>query len=130
MSFQWRSFLEFAEAILERASEFPDVEAVYRSVVSRAYYAVYCSARNVVKQKDKREFNGSVHQELQDYLLKHTDKARKRLGNHLRELHQLRKKADYEDKLNQPPLVLAKLAAKKARDIEFDLDVIVGKVKR
>ncbi len=127
MSFQWHNYLEFAETVLAKASEFSDSEAVYRSVVSRAYYAVYCSARNLVKQKDQQEFSGNAHQQLQDYLIRHAHKPRKRLGNRLRQLHQLRLVADYENILHQQPLSLAQQAVTQARNIEADLVEIAGK---
>jgi len=89
MIFDWLEYLKFAEATLAKTSEFENSEAVYRSVTSRAYYAVYCLTRNTIKQKDRQEFFGSAHQQLQDYLIAHTHNVRSRLGRRLRALHQL-----------------------------------------
>lgn len=127
MIFDWLEYLKFAEAALEKASEFENSEAVYRSVTSRAYYSVYCLTRNTVKQKDGKVFSGNAHQQLRDYLIDHTHTTRKRLGRRLRALHQLRLVADYEDELNRQALALAQQAVKQAREIEIDLAEIQGK---
>ncbi|MEZ4711712.1 MAG: hypothetical protein R3A44_31260 [Caldilineaceae bacterium] len=121
MSFQWHRYLEFAESVLSHVAEFPDSEAAYRSVASRAYYAAYCATRNLVKQRDRQEFHGNAHQQLQDYLLPHAHRPRKRLGNRLRQLYQLRLLADYEDTLHQPAIYLAQQAIKQAQLIEANL---------
>jgi len=127
MIFDWLEYLKFAEATLAKTSEFENSEAVYRSVTSRAYYAVYCLTRNTIKQKDRQEFFGSAHQQLQDYLIAHTHNVRSRLGRRLRALHQLRLRADYEDELGQQALSLAQQAVMQARKIEIDLTEIRGK---
>ncbi|MCE7981043.1 MAG: hypothetical protein DYG89_07625 [Caldilinea sp. CFX5] len=117
MSFDWRSYLTFAEKVSTMA-------------VSRAYYAVYCATRNLVKQKDNREFSGNAHQGLHDYLKEHAHPVRRQLGRRLHALHQLRKKADYEDDLAQPAVRLAGHALKSARDIEANLEQLVGKSQK
>lgn len=121
MSFDWHNYLSFSEAALAKVSDYPNSEAVHRSVVSRAYYAVYCATRNLVRQKDQRSFSGNAHQQLQDYLINQPHKARKRLGNRLKQLHQLRIKADYEDQLQQQSMSMAQQAIVQARKIEGDL---------
>ena len=121
MSFDWHNYLGFSETALAKVSDYPDSEAVHRSVVSRAYYAVYCATRNLVKQKDRQSFSGNAHQQLQDYLINHPNRARKRLGNRLKQLHQLRIKADYDGRLQQQSTSMAQQAIVKAKDIENDL---------
>ncbi|MEZ4663584.1 MAG: hypothetical protein R2911_39080 [Caldilineaceae bacterium] len=126
MSFQWLYYLEFAESVLSHVAEFPDSEAAYRSVTSRAYYAAYCSTRNLIRQRDRQEFHGNAHQQLpKSDAFAH--RPRKRLGNRLRQLHQLRLLADYEDTLHQPAIYLAQQAIKQAQLIEADLADIEGK---
>ncbi len=39
--------------MLDNAGTLSDEEACYRSVASRAYYAVFCLARNYVRDTDK-----------------------------------------------------------------------------
>lgn len=130
MSFDWLSYLRFAEAALGKAAEFSDQDAVYRTVVSRAYYAVYCSTRNVVKATDGQEFHGNDHQRLQIYLKEHSQKERQRLGLRLQALHQLRIKADYHDNLQPQALYLAQQALGQAQKIEADLLQIFPKRTR
>jgi hypothetical protein len=89
MSFDWHSYLTFAEKVSTMAPDFTEPEAAYRSAVSRAYYAVYCATRNLIKQKDNREFFGNAHQELHDYLKEHAHPVRRQLGHRLHALHQL-----------------------------------------
>jgi uncharacterized protein (UPF0332 family) len=127
MSFDWLAYLRFAETALGKAAEFSDQDAVYRSVVSRAYYAVYCSTRNVVKAKDGQEFHGNDHQRLQIYLKEHSHKGRRRLGLRLQELHQLRIKADYLDNLQTQAFYLAQQALSRVQAIEADLKQIFPK---
>ena len=103
MSFDWSSYLTLAKELSNKVDEFPDQEAVYRSVVSRAYYSVFCLARNYVRDVDRSEFHGNAHKELQDYLKNHPHRPRKKIGNQLRDLHQHRLKADYDDDLGEQP---------------------------
>jgi hypothetical protein len=108
MSFDWSGYLTLAEYMINNhngyPSEEPTREALYRSIVSRAYYAVYCLTRNYVRDVDHQEFFGNVHQELQNYLLRHSQPTRRKLGNQLRALHQNRIKADYHDNLDELPI--------------------------
>jgi uncharacterized protein (UPF0332 family) len=124
MSFDWSGYLTLAEYLNQHADDFSDQEAVYRSVVSRAYYAVFCLARNYVKDVDRAEFHGNDHQRLQNHLRNHSDKSRKKLGNQLRNLHQHRIKADYHDKLDEPPVNKASRALAEAGNIQAGLEQV------
>jgi hypothetical protein len=126
MSFDWSNYLVLAEHIMNRSDWFPDKEACYRSVVSRAYYGVYCLVRNFAREVDKFEAYGNAHKELQDHLIKHPHKARKRLGNQLRRLHENRLKADYYDNLDEPAINKAQKAITQARNIKNDLDKLTS----
>lgn len=121
MSFDWSGYSTLAKEMMMKASEFADQEAVYRSVVSRAYYGVYCLARNCVRDIDKEEFYGNDHKALQIYLIEHPHKSRKRLGNQLRRLHQHRIKADYSDELDEQPVNKANRAISIAEEISRGL---------
>jgi len=84
MSFNWRHYLDLANYLQNNAEDLPDFEeACYRSVVSRAYYAVYCLARNFVRDVDNQPFHSDDHQALKNYLTNHPHKARSRLGKQL-----------------------------------------------
>ena len=117
MSFDWQNYLRLAQYMMDRAVEFPETEACYRSVVSRAYYSVFCLARNCVSEFDGENFYGNDHQALQDHFMSHTHRARTRLGNKLGQLHQDRKKADYDDDLGEAPVNKAGKALRQANEI-------------
>lgn len=128
MNFEWYQLLEFAEAANKKAADFPNQEAVYRTVTSRAYYAVYCETRNFVDKKHGEKFTVSPHQELQNFLITYNHQLRNKLGRNLKKLHQYRLQADYEDKLNELPVNLASKALTLAKQIiEVDLPAITGK---
>ncbi len=124
MSFNWSGYLTFAKYINEHINDFPNQEAAYRSVVSRAYYAAFCFARNYVREVDRTEFYGNDHKELQNHLINHSDKSRKKLGNQLRKLHQHRIKADYHDELDEKPVNKASRAIAEAGKIQTGLEQV------
>lgn len=120
MSFDWLSYLDLAEYMNGTANQFPDQDACYRCVASRAYYAVFCTARNYIQQNDNADV--SDHQAVQDYLKKSGgNRARQRIGNQLQRLHQVRKKADYEDDLHESAVNTASKALSQARTIRDGL---------
>lgn len=123
--FDWREYFGFAQFIVQRASDFPNEEAAYRSAVSRAYYAAFCTARTIVSEKDNKSFYSDEHRSLQDYLTTHSNKTRKSIGNRLKQLHQLRKQADYDDILKRGNAqYLAQSAMGMATNIMNDLEAI------
>jgi len=124
MSFNWSSYLELADFILNKIDDFPDDEAVCRSVISRAYYAMFCLARNYVRDTDNHEFHGNDHKKLQVYLKGDPDKIRKKLGHQLEALHQERIKADYYDSLDEKPINKAQKALASAKRIKASLDML------
>jgi uncharacterized protein (UPF0332 family) len=118
MSFDWHHYLELAKHLNANANSFPDTEACYRSVVSRAYYAVYCLARNYIKQTDNVTFSGNDHKRLQDHLTSGPgQQLRHKIGNQLKQLHQVRIKADYADNLDELPVNSASKALAQAERI-------------
>lgn len=100
--FDWSDYYALAEYILENVGIHPNPEACYRTVTSRAYYAVYCMTRDYCQDEDGFESFSNDHQRLQNHLINHHDDCRKRIGNRLKQLHQNRKKADYDTVLSEP----------------------------
>ena len=47
MSFDWADYLQLAEALARNPALPGPEEAALRSAISRAYYATYCSARDL-----------------------------------------------------------------------------------
>jgi len=116
MSFDWEHLLELAEYMAQEVVQFPNEEACCRSVASRAYYAVFCRACNYVRDVDSVEIYG--HQEVQDHLKRNSARRdRLRIGNQLAQLHQIRKRADYDDDLGEPPINTASKALAQAKKI-------------
>jgi hypothetical protein len=102
MNFDWQQYLSLAEYMDAHIDDFPDAEACYRSVISRAYYAAMCLCRNYVKVHDDKEFHGDIHKTLQNYLKENPhNKIRNRIGNQLQRLHRNRIKADYYDDMHE-----------------------------
>jgi uncharacterized protein (UPF0332 family) len=111
---------------MEASEDAPYSEACYRTIVSRAYYGVFCRACSLANDLDHVSFHSDSHQKLQEHFLAHPHDVRKRLGNRLRNLHQFRKKADYDEDLREDPINTAKKALALAKRIEGDIEVLVS----
>ena len=98
MPFDWKQYLELARELV-RLSESSDAgqnEAMLRSVVSRAYYAAFCHARNYSRDWLNFQPNNTAddHGRLRAFL-----KTGKRRGVAVKldQLRQWRNEADYSD---------------------------------
>ena len=95
MAFRWEEYFELAKKINETFKG----EAARRTVISRAYYSMFCLARdcigykNVVKIKDWRD---SVHKTVIQKLKRNNYDDFKKVGRKLDSLRQLRIISDYE----------------------------------
>jgi uncharacterized protein (UPF0332 family) len=90
MTFDWRKFFELAQDLASRR----DSEASLRSAVSRAYYAVHCSARDLAR------LNTSGARDAHKIVIEYYENRRGRawsVGNTLAILLRERKHADYDD---------------------------------
>lgn len=131
MSFDWRKYLIFAELMYEKAnsgdSDCHDKETFYRCSISRAYYAVFCLARNYLKDFEGQEFYSDEHKKVSTFLMKNSDKKKRKIGNQLKMLHQDRKKADYDDTFDQyeAPSLKAQKSVKMAKKIEESIDSLM-----
>jgi hypothetical protein len=91
VTFNWRGFAELAETLSAR-----EEEASLRSAISRAYYALYCTARdraglNTASLRDS-------HKAVFDYYAARKNPKLRLLGqNNLPGLFRQRKKADYRE---------------------------------
>jgi uncharacterized protein (UPF0332 family) len=131
MSFDWRKYLTFAELMYEKAnsedSDCHDKETFYRCSISRAYYAVFCLARNYLKDFESQEFYSDEHKKVSTFLIKNSDSKKRKIGNQLKMLHQDRKKADYDDTFDQyeAPSLKAQKSVKMAKNIEESIDSLM-----
>jgi len=90
MSFKWEEFILLAEKLLQN-----DDEASLRTCISRAYYGIFCIARN--KKGFKNYKYPNIHKKvIEEY--KNSDKEKERqIGEILYELRRWRNKADYDE---------------------------------
>jgi uncharacterized protein (UPF0332 family) len=75
------------------------VEAVQRSIISRAYYAAFRKAQNflIVRDGFAVELGESSHNKVIFALKLHPNRYRQMIGEDLRRMKQFRERADYKD---------------------------------
>lgn len=97
-TFDWEEFLELAKALAGQSTGRYSVEALYRSAVSRAYYAAFCFARNDAETRlgFQRIKKAEDHQLLIEWL---RQKGRIRMASNLKKLREWRNYCDYEDRI-------------------------------
>jgi len=102
MSFDWPDYLALAQVLGGDNSAAPTEEARLRSALSRAYYAVYGTARAVAKAHDgyvPQRFETS-HQGLINHFKASPDRVRKSIGANLERMQKNRVRADYEPRFH------------------------------
>ena len=94
MTFDWSEFYRFAE-YLQKDSSFDCQEAVQRTIVSRAYYAAFCMAKETAERKYKIPFkgNGTDHRRI---CVEYAKRERRDISDALRELRKFRNMCDYQ----------------------------------
>ena len=115
--FDWTEFLRLAEELADR-----DDDAAKRSAVSRAYYAVFCVARDALEIRDlfdRREAE-SHHKEVWDAFEGDPRREWKRIGAFGHLLREDRRLADYEEDISNLPY-LTRGAMNRARRLSSDL---------
>jgi len=104
MTFDWHEYSALAGCLyngnLKEASE----EARFRSAISRAYYAAYCSARNHIRAHTKPPLapGWDGHRAVAEWFKSQQDPESKQIGQDLLNLLESRQKADYRDALPFP----------------------------
>lgn len=106
MRFDWSEYFNLAQELAVISSEATNNEARLRSAVSRAYYSVFCLARNYLRdvEKDPRLSRNKTpdineHQYVAEEFIFHKSQAKKmrKIGENLSRLREFRNKADYAD---------------------------------
>lgn len=100
MSFNWAEYLDVAyELAAISAATAVSQEAQLRSSISRAYYAAYKTATNIVRSKDQfvELPTGSGHRQLIQHFRNSTDQQCRAVGSDLDLLLRLRREADYNE---------------------------------
>jgi uncharacterized protein (UPF0332 family) len=115
--FDWTEFLRLAEELADREDA-----AAQRSAVSRAYYSVYCVARDALEIRglfDRREAE-SHHQEVWDAFEGDSRREWKRIGLFGHSLRENRRQADYDEQVPNLPR-FTEGAMRQARRLNADL---------
>ncbi|MDQ2099781.1 MAG: HEPN domain-containing protein [Tychonema bourrellyi B0820] len=101
MKFDWSEYFNLAQELAGTSEE-----AKLRSAVSRAYYSVFCLARNYWRdiQQDPRlsrnkTYDINDHQYVAEEFINYRPKSQTmiEIGKDLTRLRKMRNKADYED---------------------------------
>jgi uncharacterized protein (UPF0332 family) len=92
MNFDWKTYVSLAEELLQQ-----DRESHLRSSISRAYFGVFCIARN---RKGYQNYRGSVHDEVITAYRTSADKTERHIGQLLDGLRFERNGADYKESKN------------------------------
>ena len=74
----------------------PPTEASLRGACGRAYYAAFCSARDALLVAFKMAFSGADHARVASLLKRSSDAQVATAGSLLEQLHEDRKRADYD----------------------------------
>ena len=116
MSFDWAKYLQLAEILSEDENAH---EAVYRTAISRAYYAAFCMSRNFARDKKEIVPRGDAgdHNFVIDHFIKSPDMNRFRIGKALNRMRQIRNIADYDDENVENPAQLAKVEIARAKTV-------------
>ena len=98
MSFNWSDYNELAIELDNNSSTLN--EAKLRSAISRAYYSVFKQAYNLLRDVDHDRLitkSKITHHDVRNEFENHRDLDRRSIAIYLGNLHNNRKKADYED---------------------------------
>ena len=101
MSFEWSHYVDLAEELINHG-EGSDIESAYfRSAVSRAYYGVYCIARDMVEKNTGKPVDSDLsHVAVRNAFIGSASKISNKVGKELQSLHSVRKNADYDSPQN------------------------------
>ncbi|CBN56323.1 MULTISPECIES: HEPN domain-containing protein [Kamptonema] len=108
MRFNWSEYFNLAQelAAISSTNSAANQEAKLRSAVSRAYYAVFCLARNYLRDVEQdprlssnKTYDINDHQYVAEEFIFNQLKSQKitEIGRDLTRLRKMRNKADYED---------------------------------
>ena len=101
ISFNWTEYLSVAESLcgITVSGPSPGAEARQRAGVSRAYYAGYVSARNLLRDVDRIPIPaaGNPHAFVQQRYERDADPQRAQIGIALSRLRVARNRCDYDD---------------------------------
>jgi len=99
MTFDWSTYLVVARRLLSAPFATEHREAAFRSSISRAYYAAFCTARDHVRRAIPVPQTGHAHAVVWSYFRKQADRRAQTVARKGVRLKAHRRKADYEDEV-------------------------------
>ena len=96
MSFFWPEYLDLANELKDAACGTSLDEARLRCALSRAYYAAFCTSRNLLKKTDTRIDDRISHTDVRHKFRERGHKGRW-IAQQLDDMYLRRVKADYRD---------------------------------
>jgi hypothetical protein len=98
MNFDWSQYFDLAQELARTSPRAVTREARLRSAISRAYYAVFCLARNHVRDQEGLSIpREKVHSYVTNQFKDSPDSTHSQFGHDLDRLRWDRNKADYDD---------------------------------
>jgi uncharacterized protein (UPF0332 family) len=100
MNFIWSDYLDVANTFVNQSRNSNQAEALQRTVISRAYYSVFVTARNYLRDKQKDPnipSTGDAHTYVSGKFFNNVNQTWQEIGSALFTLRRERRKADYDD---------------------------------
>lgn len=98
MSFCWKDYIDLSNTLIGSSKNNTLEKAYLRTSVSRAYYGVFCIARNYLRDvKNIQIRSQNTHEFVINKFKFSTNLMEYYIGNYLISLRDERNKADYED---------------------------------
>lgn len=120
MRFDWSEYLQLAEEIGQDAEQSELEQARRGCAISRAYYAAFCSARDLLESRgDYSAFgDGRDHEGVARTFDRAPSVERQRVGQELYRLKDHRTKADYDGDVVFPNELVQSILARSRRLID------------
>jgi len=101
MAFKWSEYLDLAQFLYNNGSNINQVtqESAYRSAISRAYYAVFCYAREYafINYGFITTKSTNIHKEVENQFRR---KGLLKIADNLRDLRIWRNQCDYDNEVD------------------------------
>ena len=102
MSFDWSSFADLAEELIEHRHQSRAAQACVRTSISRSYYAVFGQAKSLLEGRGHSPGTENTHEWVRRFYGRSSRRDERQVAAHLGRLRDLRRRADYEDSPAQP----------------------------
>jgi uncharacterized protein (UPF0332 family) len=130
-SFEWIQFLDLAKDLHNSAAEDLSLaEAKYRTVIGRAYYAVFNLAKEYLESQGIRLPRGSsAHEEVRNHFDNQQNENFSTVADNLNNLRRLRNSADYVYKKKLNETIDWKIQSESAIEVANEIVNIVKAIK-